>query len=72
MADNGYVGIIAFTRGKGKSPQNIEPFEHDASDVYDVIDWISKQPYCNGSVGMWGGSYLGFTQWAAAKTMPWY
>ena len=69
MADNGYVGIVAFTRGKGKSPQAIEPFQHDASDVYDVIDWISKQPYCNGSVGMWGGSYLGFAQWAAAKTM---
>ena len=66
-ADNGYVGIVAFTRGKGKSPQEIEPYEHDADDAYDVIDWLSKQPYCNGKVGMMGGSYLGFSQWAAAK-----
>lgn len=34
-----------------------------------MIDWISKQPWCNGSVGMYGGSYNGFTQWAACKTL---
>jgi uncharacterized protein len=67
FALKGYVGIAVNTRGKHLSPQEIEPFEHDAEDVYDVIDWISKQPWSNGKVGMIGGSYLGFTQWAAAK-----
>jgi uncharacterized protein len=67
FATKGYVGIVVNTRGKNLSPQEIEPFEHDAEDVYDVIDWISKQPWSNGKVGMVGGSYLGFTQWAAAK-----
>lgn len=66
-AANGFVGIVANTRGKALSPQEIEPFEHDARDAYDIIDWISKQPWCNGKVGMYGGSYLGFSQWAAAK-----
>lgn len=66
-AQNDYVGIIAYTRGKYLSPQEVEPFEHDAADAYDLIDWISKQPWCNGKIGMVGGSYNGFTQWAAVK-----
>jgi putative CocE/NonD family hydrolase len=68
-AAKGYVGVVASTRGKGGSPQSIEPFEHDADDAYDIIDWISKQQWSNGKVGMTGGSYLGFAQWAAAKTL---
>ena len=59
--------MIAFTRGKRFSPDEIVPYEHDGSDCYDVIDWISKQPWSDGRVGMYGGSYNGFTQWAAAK-----
>ncbi|ALR30699.1 peptidase S15 [Chryseobacterium sp. IHB B 17019] len=68
-ADRGYVGVIAYTRGKRFSPNEIFPYEFDANDSYDVIDWISKQKWCNGSVGMYGGSYNGFTQWAACKTL---
>jgi putative CocE/NonD family hydrolase len=66
---NGYVGMIAFTRGKRFGSGEIMPYEHDGSDCYDVIDWISKQPWSNGQVGMYGGSYGGFTQWAAAKKL---
>lgn len=66
-AQKGYVGIIANTRGKRLSKDDIEPFEHDARDAYEIIDWISKQAWCNGKVGMYGGSYLGFSQWSAAK-----
>ena len=67
IASHGYAGIIADTRGKRLSPDAIEPFEHDAKDAYNIIDWISRQPWCNGKVGMYGGSYLGFSQWSAAK-----
>lgn len=67
--DNGYVGVIAYTRGKRFSPDEIFPYENDANDTYDVIDWISQQTWCNGSVAMFGGSYNGFTQWAACKTL---
>ena len=63
----GYIGIVANTRGKRLSPEVIEPFEHDAADAYNIIDWISKQSWCNGKVGMYGGSYLGFSQWSAVK-----
>ncbi|MFI5185907.1 MAG: CocE/NonD family hydrolase [Chitinophagales bacterium] len=68
-AAHGYACVVASTRGKGGSPQSIEPFEHDADDAYDIIDWISRQSWSNGKVGMTGGSYLGFAQWAAAKTL---
>ena len=68
-ADKGYVGIIAYARGKRLSPDEIWPYENDANDTYDVIDWISKQEWCDGRVGMFGGSYNGFTQWAATKKL---
>lgn len=67
IVNRGYVGIVADTRGKRLSPDKIEPFEHDAKDAFYIIDWISKQPWCNGKVGMYGGSYLGFSQWSAVK-----
>ena len=68
-ADHGYVGVIVYSRGKRFSPDEINPYENESSDVYDAIDWISKQKWCNGSIGMFGGSYNGFTQWAACKTL---
>ncbi len=68
-AEHGFIGIVANTRGKRLSPDNIEPFENDARDAYEIIDWISKQSWCNGKIGMYGGSYLGFSQWSAAKKL---
>jgi hypothetical protein len=67
IARSGYTGVVADTRGKSFSPDSIEPFQHDAEDAYHIIDWISKQPWCNGKIGMYGGSYLGFSQWASVK-----
>ncbi|WP_228235675.1 CocE/NonD family hydrolase [Allomuricauda sp. M10] len=66
-ADHGYVGVISYTRGKGLSPDSIVPYKHETTDTYAVIDWISKQDWSNQKVGMYGGSYVGFTQWAAVK-----
>ena len=68
-ADKGYIGVIAYARGKRLSPNEIWPYENDANDTYDVIDWISKQNWSDGRVGMFGGSYNGFTQWASTKKL---
>src|ERR1700744_625468 len=68
-AAHGYVGVVADTRGTRLSPDPIEPYEHENTDVNSVIDWIAKQPWSNGKVGMYGGSYLGFSEWAATKHM---
>jgi putative CocE/NonD family hydrolase len=69
-ASNGYVGVAGLTRGKGCGPDQPVPYEHDGSDAAAVIDWISRQTWSDGRVGMYGGSYEGFTQWGAAKHMP--
>jgi putative CocE/NonD family hydrolase len=66
-ADHGYIGIVADARGKRLSPDEPAPYEHEVQDVNAVIDWIISQQWSNGSVGMYGGSYSGFAQWAAAK-----
>jgi putative CocE/NonD family hydrolase len=42
----------------------------EAKDGYDIVEWLAKQPYCNGKVTMWGGSYAGYDQWATAKEFP--
>src|SRR5262249_54001519 len=69
IAARGYVGVVAYSRGKGRSPDTPVPYERDGMDARAVIDWISKQPWSDGRVGMYGGSYNGFTQWAAAKDL---
>ncbi|MBE9461977.1 CocE/NonD family hydrolase [Dyadobacter subterraneus] len=68
-ADHGYIGIVADARGKRLSPDKPEPYEHETKDVNAVIDWITSQPWSDGRVGMYGGSYSGFAQWAAAKNL---
>lgn len=63
----GYTLVFAYSRGVYLSHDKISPFEFEIEDVNEVIDWIVKQPWCDGQVGMIGGSYDGFSQWAAVK-----
>lgn len=69
-ASHGYAGVVGFTRGKACSPDKPVPYLHDGQDEAALIAWIIAQPWSDGRVGMYGGSYEGFTQWAAAKYMP--
>jgi putative CocE/NonD family hydrolase len=68
-AMSGYAGVLVYSRGKGNSKDAIVPFEYEADDAYEIIDWISKQQWSDQKVAMYGGSYLGFTQWAATKKL---
>ncbi len=67
FAARGYAGIVADVRGKRLSPDKIVPYEYDALDTHAVLDWIVNQPWSDGKVGMIGGSYTGFTAWAATR-----
>ncbi len=69
-AAHGYIGVLAYARGKLKSTAEIVPFQHDGDDARAVIDWIARQPWSDGRVGMFGTGYGGFAQWAAAKSLP--
>lgn len=42
----------------------------EAEDGYDAIEWIAKQPWCNGNVGMAGNSHLAIIQWFIAALQP--
>ncbi|GLX78247.1 hypothetical protein tinsulaeT_15870 [Thalassotalea insulae] len=68
-AAHGYIGVVVNSRGKRSSSNTIVPWEHEGEDATSAIDWVSKQAWSNGKVMMYGGSYNGFTQWAAAKHM---
>jgi len=65
-ARRGYAYVVQDVRGRGDSSGAFDPFMTEERDGYDTIDWIAKQPWSNGKVGMIGGSYGGFVQWAAA------
>jgi len=67
--DKGYVGVVAYTRGKRYSNDEIVPYETVGNDCYDVIDWISSQKWSDQRIGMFGGSYDGFAQWAVASKL---
>lgn len=69
LVRHGYVVVAVGVRGSGASFGRYEGLFSPAEtrDAYDVIDWISSQPWSDGNVGMFGGSYLGITQYMAAS-----
>jgi putative CocE/NonD family hydrolase len=69
-AAHGYVGVVAYTRGVHGNPLQLVPYQRDGDDARAVINWIAKQPWSDGRVGMYGDGYSGFTPWAAAKYLP--
>jgi uncharacterized protein len=69
-AAHGYVGVVAYARGRQKSSAGFVPFEHDGDDARAVINWIAKQAWSDGRVGMYGEGYSGYIPWAAAKRQP--
>ncbi len=70
FAKHGYAYALVDVRGRGNSGGEFEPFVNEGRDGYDVVEWLAKQPYCNGKVTMWGGSYAGFDQWTVLKEFP--
>jgi putative CocE/NonD family hydrolase len=66
FTEHGYAFVVQDIRGKARSEDQAEAFIHDVTDSYDTLDWLQRQSWSNGSVAMWGESYMGFTQWAAA------
>ncbi len=70
-AERGYVVALQDTRGRYKSEGTFSKVQPaDATDGYDVIEWLAKQPYANGVVGMWGTSFSAHTEAGAAQYNP--
>ena len=66
FAQNGYVFVAQDARGRNDSDGEFYPFFNEFNDGHDSIEWIGSQPWCDGNVGMVGGSYVGNVQWQAA------
>ena len=66
---NGWAVVAQDTRGKFESNGIYEPFMHERVDGLATLEWIRLQPWCSGKVAGWGGSYVGYTQWAIADQM---
>ena len=69
-AKAGYIFIAQDCRGKFASDGTFAPYNNEGQDGYDTIEWITRQPWCSGRVGMMGGSYVGAVQWQAAVENP--
>jgi putative CocE/NonD family hydrolase len=70
FARRGYVFAYVDVRGRGDSEGTFRPMAQEARDGYDVVEWLAHQPWSNGQVAMWGGSYPGYDQWATASLRP--
>src|SRR5262249_53449721 len=68
FTERGYAFVAQDVRGKFRSGGETVPYVREVTDGYDTIDWIVSQPWCDGSVGMFGDSYYGYTQWAAVAS----
>ena len=66
----GYVVVAQDVRGRYASEGDWYPFKYESQDGYDTVEWAAALPYSNGKVGMFGGSYVGATQYLAAIAMP--
>jgi putative CocE/NonD family hydrolase len=64
-AQQGYAYVAQDVRGRFKSEGRFGRVD-EVSDGYDTIEWVAKQSWCDGNIGVTGESYYGYTTWAAA------
>ena len=68
---HGYAVAHPDARGSYMSEGNIYHWgENEGRDIYDYVEWLAAQPWCNGMVGMAGNSYLTIAQWFGADQKP--
>lgn len=64
--ERGYAVTLQDVRGRFASEGEFMAFVNERNDGYDTLDWLTHQPWCDGTVGMFSQSYVGLTQWQAA------
>lgn len=70
LVRRGYAVAMQDTRGRFNSDGQFDPYRHERDDGFDTVEWLAKQSWCDGNVGMIGGSYVGQTQWFTAAQAP--
>ena len=70
LVEAGFAVILQDCRGRFESDGEWTYVHSEVDDGYDTVEWAAAQPWSNGRVGMFGGSYMGVTQWTAAIQRP--
>ncbi|SFU60576.1 hypothetical protein SAMN05216364_10356 [Porphyromonadaceae bacterium KHP3R9] len=65
----GYAVVVQDCRGKFGSEGEFYAFNNEREDGLKTVEWIKKQSWSNGKVAGYGGSYVGFTQWAISDQL---
>ncbi len=69
-AERGYQVVIQSCRGTFGSEGTFEPMRNERVDGGATLEWVAAQPWFDGRLVTWGGSYLGLTQWAVVEDVP--
>ncbi|MCP5063050.1 MAG: CocE/NonD family hydrolase [Ignavibacteriae bacterium] len=65
----GFAVITQDCRGTYSSQGKFYPWIDDRSDGLTTLEWIRSQEWSDGKIGGWGGSYVGYTQWAISDEL---
>jgi hypothetical protein len=66
FVEHGYAVMVQDVRGRYESEGSFDPLSQEQADGDDTLNWIARQSWSDGKVGMTGGSYVGIVQWKAA------
>src|SRR6201996_5012505 len=70
LAEAGFAVVLQDCRGRFGSEGEWTYVHSEVDDGYDTVEWAAEQPWSNGRVGVFGASYMGYTQWLAAVARP--
>ncbi|HEX6358353.1 CocE/NonD family hydrolase [Actinophytocola sp.] len=70
LAERGFQVVIQSTRGGFGSGGAFNPLRCEREDGLDTVDWVRAQPWFGDAMVLFGGSYLGYVQWAMADQLP--
>jgi predicted acyl esterase len=67
----GYAHVIGDLRGMGDSEgEGTGDPKQEGEDGHDIVEWLAKQPWCDGNIGGIGMSYFAMTQVQTALEQP--
>jgi putative CocE/NonD family hydrolase len=69
-AERGFHVLVQACRGTERSGGQFDPFANERADGLATLDWIKKQDWYDGRIGLTGPSYLGYAQWAICDALP--
>src|SRR5580693_958180 len=67
LVEAGYAVVYQDCRGTFRSGGEFVPMLNEPADGADTVAWLARQPWCDGNIGSYGPSYLGFVQWASVS-----